>query len=174
MQERRPAHLGLLGGAYRGPGRLASNSHAIGGASAVRGLQVSRVRGALGGPGPRAPRARCVPRPAQSAPGGGARLRAATSPPPQLPGASAARGRERAAPGSFVGRSGRTGPAGAVVGLLLRGGGAVPRARAARCLFVLATECRRAGWEKFQLHGALGRPRRRSPLEPEARSLGHS
>ncbi|XP_063568573.1 prothymosin alpha isoform X2 [Pongo abelii] len=62
---------------------------------------VSKARDALGGPGPRAPCARCVPRPARKARrAGDARLRAATSLPPLLPGASAARGRERAEPGS--------------------------------------------------------------------------
>lgn len=91
IQRRRPAHLGLRGeaaGAPRGPERLETNWRAPGGASVASGRQVSRVRGALGGPGAtcsaRAVRAEAR---AQSPPGGGARLRATTSPPPQLPGA---------------------------------------------------------------------------------------
>ena len=121
IQRRRRAHLGLRGeaaGAPRGPERLETNWRAPGGAGAASERQVSRVRGALGGPGAtcsaRAVRAEAR---AQSPPGGGARLRATTSPPPQLPGAPAARGRERAVPGSALCRTGsstrRMGPAGA-------------------------------------------------------------
>ncbi|XP_017802560.2 prothymosin alpha isoform X2 [Papio anubis] len=70
---------------------------------------VSKARDALGGPGPRAPCARCVPRPARKARrAGDARLRAATSLPPQLPGTLSARGRERAELGSGE-RGGPTG-----------------------------------------------------------------
>lgn len=72
-------------GASRDPESLARQSHS-GGTSAARTLRVSRVRGALGGPGPRAPRARCVPRSARkSRRAGAARLRAAFSPPPPAP-----------------------------------------------------------------------------------------
>lgn len=64
---------------------------------------VSKARDALGGPEPRAPCARCVQRPARKARrAGDARLRAATSLPPQLPGTLSARGRERAELGSGV------------------------------------------------------------------------
>ena len=79
---------------------------------------------------------------AQSPPGGGARLRAATSPPPQLPGAPATRGRERAAPGSAVGWTGRSWrkvPAGAR-GLFAGRRLSALRSRAIRRLFVMACD----------------------------------
>lgn len=72
-------------GTSRGRERPARSSRG-GGSSAARRLGVSRVRGAIGGPGPRAPRARCVPRPARKARrAGAARLRVAFSPPPPAP-----------------------------------------------------------------------------------------
>eukprot|EP00074_Homo_sapiens_P063265 XP_011509823.1 prothymosin alpha isoform X4 [Homo sapiens] len=100
MQTFGPAGVAAVGRRVESPAdRRATRARAT--ASSACRPGVSKARDALGGPGPRAPCARCVPRPARKARrAGDARLRAATSLPPLLPGASAARGRERAEPGS--------------------------------------------------------------------------
>lgn len=147
-------------GASRDPERPARKSRS-GWASAARTPRVSRVRGALGGPGPRAPRARCVPRSARKARrAGAARLRAAFSPPPPAP-----RG---------FGRQGAGAGGAWVRGPSARGNGAdrCPGAahwmeaelhrRPARRLFVLAAGSAVPGGKSY---GALGRPRRRCPLD---------
>lgn len=116
--------------------RLPSTSRG-GGASAAGRLLVLRVRGALGGPGPRALRARCVPRPARKARRAGAtRLRAAFSPPPPAP-----RGFGRQGAGA-----GGTG----VRGLAAGGNGAdrCPRpltGRSLSCVWLDACSCWRQG-----------------------------
>lgn len=115
IQRRRPARGG--GGGAQRPGKTGKQL------ARARRCQCSQRAPGLQGQGrTRRPGATCSARAlraearAQSPPGGGARLRATTSPPPQLPGAPAARGRERAVPGSAPCRTGitrRMGPAGA-------------------------------------------------------------
>lgn len=100
MQTFGPAAVAAVGRRVeRPPDRRAAR--ALGTVRSASPPGVSKARDALGGPGPRAPCARCVPRPARKARrAGDARLRAATSLPPQLPGTLSARGRERAELGS--------------------------------------------------------------------------
>lgn len=76
-------------------------------ANASRGLRVSWVRGALGGPGPRALRARCVRRTARKTRGAGAaRLRGATSPPPLAPWGFGRQGAGAGGAGVYIGQAG--------------------------------------------------------------------
>lgn len=112
---------------------------------------VSKARDALGGPGPRAPCARCVPRPARKARRAeDARLRAATSLPPQLPGTLSARGRERAELGSGE-QGGPTGGPGLLAGQRPRG----PAGRDASW-----------NWRLCRVEKITGRPGRRCLLDP--------